>query len=410
MKAAGDSHRPNSVVDQQSAGPNLVAALRDSARPRVAWPDILPGLLPTDPDANLDQHWSARALELALRADYVTSPNPMVGAVVLDSEGNLAGEGFHRGAGEPHAEQEALEQAGDRAHGGTLYVNLEPCAHLHRTPSCAEAIILAGLKRVVVSMSDPDERVRGAGIAKLQAAGIETVVGVHEERAVRLNEFYVKHRLTGRPFVTAKFAMSLDGKIATRTGESRWITSEESRLHGHRLRHIHDAILVGVNTVITDDPELTARLEGVGARQPLRVILDSQLRTRMSAKAVGPNTLIATTRSGRMGAAEVVRLPATGSGRVSLAPLLDELGKRGILSLLVEGGSEVHASFFAEGLVDKVQAYIAPRLIGGREAPGPIGGAGVERLVEAIPLREMDVTRLGNDLLVTGYVDVHRDS
>ena len=370
----------------------------------------MPGLLPTDPDANLDQHWSARALELALRADYVTSPNPMVGAVVLDSEGNLAGEGFHRGAGEPHAEQEALEQAGDRAHGGTLYVNLEPCAHLHRTPSCAEAIILAGLRRVVVSMSDPDERVRGAGIAKLQEAGIETVVGVHEERAVRLNEFYVKHRLTGRPFVTAKFAMSLDGKIATRTGESRWITSEESRLHGHRLRHIHDAILVGVNTVITDDPELTARLEGEEARQPLRVILDSQLRMRMSAKAVGPNTLIATTRPGRMGAAEVVRLPAMGNGRVSLSPLLDELGQRGILSLLVEGGSEVHAAFFAEGLVDKVQAYIAPRLIGGREAPGPIGGAGVERLVEAIPLREMDVTRLGNDLLVTGYVDVHRDS
>ena len=334
----------------------------------------------------------------------------MVGAVVLDSGGNLAGEGFHRGAGKPHAEQEALQQAGDRAHGGTLYVNLEPCAHLHRTPSCAEAIILASLRRVVVSMSDPDERVHGAGIAKLQAAGIETVIGVHEERAVRLNEFYVKHRLTGRPFVTAKFAMSLDGKIATRTGESRWITSEESRLHGHRLRHIHDAILVGVNTVIIDDPELTARLEGEGARQPLRVILDSQLRTRVSAKAVGPNTLIATTRPGGMGGAEVVRLPATGNGRVSLAPLLDELGKRGILSLLVEGGSEVHASFFAEGLVDKVQVYIAPRLIGGREAPGPVGGAGVERLVEAIPLREMDATRLGNDLLVTGYVDVHRDS
>jgi diaminohydroxyphosphoribosylaminopyrimidine deaminase/5-amino-6-(5-phosphoribosylamino)uracil reductase len=358
----------------------------------------------------LDQHWSARALELALQADYRTSPNPMVGAVVLDSEGNLAGEGFHRRAGEPHAEQEALEQAGERAHGGTMYVNLEPCAHPHRTPPCAEAIILADLKRVVISMSDPDERVGGAGIAKLQAAGIETVVGVHEERALRLNEFYVQHRLTGRPFVTAKFAMSLDGKIATRTGESRWITGEAARLHGHRLRHIHDAILVGVNTVISDDPELTARLEGEDSRQPLRVILDSQLRTRMSAKAVGPNTLIATTRPGRIGAAETLRLPATGDGRVALAPLLDELGRRGIISLLVEGGSEVHASFFADGLVDKVQAYIAPRLVGGREAPGPIGGAGVERLVDAVPLRGMDVTRLGTDLLVTGYLDVHRDS
>jgi diaminohydroxyphosphoribosylaminopyrimidine deaminase / 5-amino-6-(5-phosphoribosylamino)uracil reductase len=358
----------------------------------------------------MDLHWSARALELALQADYRTSPNPMVGAVVLDSAGNLAAEGFHRRAGEPHAEQEALDLAGDNAHRGTLYVNLEPCAHMHRTPPCADAIILAGIKRVVISMSDPDERVRGAGIAKLHAAGIETMLGVHEERALRLNEFYVKHRLTGRPFVSAKFAMSLDGKIATRTGESRWITGEESRLHAHRLRHIHDAILVGVNTVLSDDPELTTRLEGENVRQPMRVILDSQLRIRMSARAVGPNTLIATTRVGRMGAAEVVKFPAAADGRVALEPLLDELGRRGIISLLVEGGGEVHASFFASGLVDKVHAYVAPRLIGGREAPGPVGGAGVERLAEAIPLRELDATRLGSDLLITGYVDVHRDS
>ena len=333
----------------------------------------------------------------------------MVGAVVLDSAGNLAGEGYHHRAGEQHAEQEALDSAGDSARGGSLYVNLEPCS-LHRTPSCADAIIEAGITRVVISMSDPDERVRGGGITKLRGAGIESVVGIHEERAVRLNEFYVKHRLTGRPFVSAKVAMSLDGKIATRTGESRWITSDESRVHGHRLRHIHDAILVGVNTVIADDPELTTRLEGVQARQPLRVVLDSQLRLRMSAKVVGPNTLIATTRVGRMGAAEVVKLPATADGRVALLPLLDELGRRGIISLLVEGGSEVHAAFFAQGLVDKVHVYIAPRLIGGREAPGPLGGAGVEHLADAIPLRELDATRLGSDLLITGYVDVHRDS
>jgi diaminohydroxyphosphoribosylaminopyrimidine deaminase/5-amino-6-(5-phosphoribosylamino)uracil reductase len=289
-----------------------------------------------------------------------------------------------------------------------MYVNLEPCAS-HRTPSCADAIIEAGLKRVLVSMLDPDERVRGAGIGKLRAAGIETVVGIHEERALRLNEFYVKHRLTGRPFVSAKFAMSLDGKIATRTGESRWITSEESRLHSHRLRHMHDAILVGVNTVMVDDPELTTRLEDETARQPLRVILDSQLRLRMSARVVGPNTLIATTRVGRMGAAEVVKFPATADGRVALQPLLEELGKRGILSLLVEGGSTVHASFISQGLVEKVYAYVAPRLIGGREAPGPVGGTGVERLAEAVPLRELDATRLGDDLLITGYVDVHRN-
>ena len=373
------------------------------------WADILPGLQPTDPDASLDLRWSARACELALRADYGTSPNPMVGAVILDSSGNLVGEGFHRGAGEPHAEQEALKVAGEHALGGTLYVNLEPCA-VHRTPSCADAIIEAGLTRVVVSMLDPDARVRGAGIDKLRAAHIEAVVGLHEERALRLNEFYVKHRLTGRPFVSAKFAMSLDGKIATRTGESRWITGEESRLHSHRLRHIHDAVLVGVNTVIVDDPELTTRMEGIAGRQPLRVVVDSQLRLRTSAKVVGPNTLIATTRAGRMGAAEVVKFPATADGHVALQPLLDELGKRGILSLLVEGGSTIHASFIAQGLVDKVYAYVAPRLIGGREAPGPMGGAGVDHLAEAVQLRELDATRLGADLLITGYVDVHRDS
>jgi diaminohydroxyphosphoribosylaminopyrimidine deaminase / 5-amino-6-(5-phosphoribosylamino)uracil reductase len=333
----------------------------------------------------------------------------MVGAVVLDADGHLAGEGYHQLAGNPHAEEEALSAAGDRARGGTLYVNLEPCSHEHRNPPCARAAIAAGVRRVVVSMTDPDERVRGAGLRMLASAGIETDVGVHQERAQKLNEFYVKHRLTGRPFVTAKFAMSLDGKIATRTGESHWITGEEARTHGHRLRHMHDAILVGVNTVIADDPELTVRINSNGLRQPLRVVLDSQLRIRQSARIVGANTLIATTRQGRVGAAEVLRLPATTDGRVPLPALLDELGQRGMLSLLVEGGAEVHASFFAEGLVDKVYAYVAPRLIGGKDAPGPLGGTGVNHLPESPQLRELDFARLGDDLVITGYVDVHRD-
>ncbi len=355
--------------------------------------------------------WAARAIELARQADYGTSPNPMVGAVVVDSSGLMAGEGFHHKAGHRHAEEEALEAAGERARDGTLYLNLEPCPHAHRTPSCAQAVIDAGIRRVVVSMTDPDERVRGAGLRMLESAGIETAVGVLEERARRLNEFYVKHRLTGRPFVTAKFAMSLDGKIATRTGESRWITGEEARAHAHRTRRVHDAILVGVNTVVADDPELTARVEGQGdSRQPLRVVLDSQLRIRQSARIVGADTLIATTRSGRVGAAEVLRLPAGADGRVSLPSLLDELGRRGMLSLLVEGGAEVHASFFAAGLVDKVHAYIAPRLIGGRAAPGPLAGEGIEHLAASTHLNEMDFVRLGDDLLITGYVDVHRDS
>jgi diaminohydroxyphosphoribosylaminopyrimidine deaminase / 5-amino-6-(5-phosphoribosylamino)uracil reductase len=370
----------------------------------------LPELNRTDNDRSVDLAWAARAIELARQADYRTSPNPMVGAVVLDSGGLLAGEGFHRQAGEKHAEEEALEAAGERARDGTLYVNLEPCAHAHRTPPCAQAVIDAGVKRVVISMADPDERVRGAGLRMLAEAGVETSVGVLEDRAARLNEFYVKHRLTGRPFVTAKFAMSLDGKIATRTGESRWITGEEARAHAHRTRRAHDAILVGVNTVVADDPELTARVEGEDSRQPLRVVLDSQLKIRQSARVVGPNTLIATTRAGHLGAAEVLRLPPDAAGRVNLSALLHALGQRGILSLLVEGGAEVHASFFAAGFVDRVNAYVAPRLIGGRAAPGPLGGEGVEHLAASIHLSELEFVRLGDDLLITGYVDVHRDS
>ena len=364
----------------------------------------------TDAIAAKDTHWAARALELARQADFHTSPNPMVGAVVLGASGHLAGEGFHHRPGRPHAEQEALSAAGERARGGTLYVNLEPCTHAHRSPSCAEAVVNAGVRRVVISMADPDERVRGSGIQMLRAAGVETVVGVLEQQAGRLNEFYVKHRLTGRPFVSAKFAMSLDGKIATSSGESRWITGAEARVRGHELRHEHDAILVGVDTVIADDPELTTRIEDKDPRQPLRVILDSQLRTPRAASVVGPNTLIATTRRGEVGEAETMQFAASPDGRVELMPLLDELGRRGILSLLVEGGSEVHASFFARGLVDKVHAFVAPILIGGRDAPGPVGGHGIERLADAIPLRDVETSRLGGDLVVTGYVDVHRDS
>jgi diaminohydroxyphosphoribosylaminopyrimidine deaminase / 5-amino-6-(5-phosphoribosylamino)uracil reductase len=331
----------------------------------------------------------------------------MVGAVILDREGRVAGEGYHKAKGQPHAEEEALKQAGERAKGGTLYVNLEPCTHAHREPCCADAVIESGIHRVVISMADPDERMRGAGIRALEGAGVRTTVGVHKQRAERLNEFYAKHRLTGRPFVSAKFAMSLDGKIATRTGESRWISGEESRQHGHRLRHRHDAILVGINTVIADDPELTTRLDGEDPRQPLRIVLDSNLRVRQSARVVGANTLIATTRPGRVGLAESLQLPATPEGRVSLPDLLDELGNRNILSVLVEGGGEVHAAFLGEGLVDKVYAYVAPKLIGGREAPGPLGGEGVAQLSEAAGLTDVDVTRLGDDVLISGYV--HRD-
>ena len=352
----------------------------------------------------------ARALELARKADYRTSPNPMVGAVVLDPDGQLAGEGHHRRKGEPHAEQEALAAAGGRARAGTIFTTLEPCTHAHRSPSCAEAIIEAGIARVVVAVArDPDLRVHGSGIARLRAAGLEVEVGVLEDAAIRLNEFYSWHRRTGRPFVAAKFATSLDGKIATASGDSRWITGPAARQHGHTLRHIYDAILVGVGTVIADDPQLTTRDAGPNPRQPLRIVLDSSLRTPRAARVLGAKTLIASTRSGRLDPAEVLTLPAGPDGRVALEPLLEELGRRGVISLLVEGGGETHASFLSRGLVNKVYAYIAPILIGGRSAPSPFSGQGAARLADAARLQDVGVVTLDGDLLITGYLDVHRD-
>src|SRR6266568_4323383 len=351
----------------------------------------------------------ARAIELARTADYRTSPNPMVGAVVLDSAGKVAGEGFHAAKGSAHAEELALGAAGGKAKGGTIYVNLEPCTHAHRSTPCAHAIVSAGIKRVVVAMNDPDERVRGAGVEHLKSAGLQVDVGTCAHAATELNEFYVTHRSTGRPFVSLKFAMSLDGKIATRTGESRWITGELARNHGHQLRHMHDAILVGVNTVIMDDPQLTTRIEGRDARQPLRVVLDTHLRTPRNARVLGERTLIATSSAGDMECAELLRLPPGLDGRVPIDALLDQLGQRGILSLLVEGGAQTHAAFLAVGLVNKVYAYIAPKLIGGSEALGPVGGVGIVHLNDALRLRDTEVVTLGDDILFSGYVDVHRD-
>jgi diaminohydroxyphosphoribosylaminopyrimidine deaminase/5-amino-6-(5-phosphoribosylamino)uracil reductase len=360
-----------------------------------------------------------RALQLAALADHATSPNPMVGTVLLDLEGRLAGEGHHARAGEPHAEVLALTQAGPRAKGGTLYVTLEPCAHHGRTPPCVDAILAAGVRRVVIAMEDPDSRISGRGIARLREAGVELEVGVEEAAARKLNRFYVKHRTTGLPFVTAKFAISLDGRIATAAGESRWITGEAARAEAHQLRRRHDAILVGAGTVVEDDPKLTNRLPG-GGRQPLRVVVDSTLRipataTVLTGQAEAP-TLVATTARAaaaavaafESGGVEVLRLPASGpQKRVDLAALLEELGRRDVLSLLVEGGAEVHGAFFDAGLVDAVVVLLAPIVIGGEKARAAVGGAGVERLADAFRLDDLEVTRIGEDLMLSG--DVHRD-
>jgi len=359
-----------------------------------------------------DEELMAEAIALAATADFHTSPNPMVGALVV-RDGRVIARGVHRKAGEDHAEVIALREAGDAAKGATLYVTQEPCAHVGRTPPCTVAVIASGVARVVTGMQDPNPKVDGRGLEALRAAGIAVSHGVLADRVRKLNEFFVKHATTGLPFVTAKFAMSLDGRIATHGGESKWITGEAAREEVHRLRHAHDAILVGANTVIRDDPNLTTRLPEGNGRSPLRVVVDSRLRVPADARIFrqeSGSVLIATSdrsRGDRLHEFEergvpVVVLPSS-EGRVGLPDLLRHLGGRECISMLIEGGSSMHGSAFDQRLVDKVVAFIAPRIIGGLEAPAAVGGHGVDALGDATALRDVEVRQLGPDLMVSGY-------
>ena len=351
------------------------------------------------------------ALDLARRGAGTTSPNPMVGAVVVADEA-IVGRGYHPRPGEPHAEVFALRDAGARALGATLYVTLEPCAHWGRTPPCTEAIIGAGIRRVVAAMLDPDQQVSGRGLHRLAEAGVATSVGVAERDALDLNEAYVKHRTLGLPWVTAKWAMTLDGRIATRSGDSRWISGAPSRALAHELRAASDAILVGIGTVLRDDPALTAR-GTAGARSPRRVILDSTLRVPLGARVLardGTPVLVATTERAdpearrALEAAGVEVLAAGGAdGRVDLRALLAHLARAGVMSLLVEGGSAVLGGFADAGLIDTVVAFVGPAIVGG-PAPAPVGGRGVERLAHAWRLGRIAVRQLGDDAVIEGRV------
>ena len=355
-----------------------------------------------------------RAMELARAVRGRVSPNPPVGAVLV-RDGLIVGEGNTRPPGGPHAEVVALQEAGEAARNSTLYVTLEPCRHHGRTPPCTDAIIAAGVRSVVCALLDADEHVNGAGVEQLRAAGLPVEVGRHGEDAGQLLEDYLTHRRTGLPLVTAKFAASLDGKIATRTGDSRWVSGQQTLAWAHEERSRIDAIAVGVNTVAVDDPQLTARPGGEksGGHQPLRVVLDSSGRTPATARVLqgASRTLIATTRQSgadwraamERAGAEIAILPAA-DGRVDLPALLALLGARGCLNLLVEGGGILLGSFFDQGLIDRVQAVIAPMIVGGASAPVAVAGHGVGRMADAVRLEGVSVRLLGVDVLVEGSI------
>ncbi|MGB9920981.1 MAG: bifunctional diaminohydroxyphosphoribosylaminopyrimidine deaminase/5-amino-6-(5-phosphoribosylamino)uracil reductase RibD [Moorellales bacterium] len=358
-----------------------------------------------------DLKFMRRALELAERGAGWTSPNPAVGAVVVRDH-RIVGEGYHHRAGEAHAEVNALRQAGELARGSTLYVTLEPCNHYGRTPPCTEAILAAGVRRVVAATADANPRVRGRGLLRLAAKGLQVEVGLERRSARRLNEAFAKYVVTGIPWVSLKMAMSLDGKAATRTGDSRWITGPTARQLVHELRHRHDAVLVGVGTILRDNPQLTVRWRA--GRDPIRIVLDSSLRLPLTSRVLtvrsSAPTWVATTaycnpnrrRALEEAGVEVLAVEGTGS-RVDLHQLLVTLGQRGVTSVLVEGGPTVAAAFLEADLVDRLYLFVAPKVVGGREAPGPVGGSGVGRMTEALRLHQMEIRPVGADWLVTGY-------
>jgi diaminohydroxyphosphoribosylaminopyrimidine deaminase/5-amino-6-(5-phosphoribosylamino)uracil reductase len=341
----------------------------------------------------------------------------MVGAVLVQGDVKV-GEGYHHRAGEPHAEVMALRAAGDRARGATMYVSLEPCCHHGRTPPCTDAILAAGVQRVVAAMLDPFPKVAGGGIAALRAAGVEVTVGVLESEARRLNEAFLKAVTRGLPFVTLKAAMTLDGKIAAYDGASRWITGEAARREAHRLRSESDAVVVGIGTALADDPALDVRLDRPWPREPWRVVVDSQARLPGTARVLTTGTparaLVAVTDAAP--AERLAALEATGAtvlacksanGHVDLVDLAGRLFALDVVAMLLEGGAELNAGFIAADLVDRVAVFVAPKLVGGRETPTPVGGPG-RSLGEAVALTRTRARAVGDDWLIEGDV-IHTD-
>lgn len=353
-----------------------------------------------------------RALELAAKGEGKVNPNPLVGAVIV-KDNRIIGEGYHEYYGGNHAEINAIKNSKESLEGATIYVTLEPCHHYGKTPPCVDEIIKRKFSKVVIGQVDPNPLVAGKSVEKLKTHGIEVRVGVLEEECKKLNEVFNKYILINKPYVVLKAAMSLDGKIATASGESMWITGEISRENVHKLRNKYSAIMVGVNTVIKDNPSLTCRL--VNGRNPVRVIVDSSLRIPLESKVLDINNnsrcIIATSQKAsrekitelKDKGIEILILPLKDE-KVDIKELIEALGKLKIDSILLEGGGTLNFSFLEEGLVDKVQFYIAPKLIGGKDAKTPIEGIGIKRLSEHFEIDDMQINKLGEDLLIEGYL------
>ncbi|NOY70265.1 MAG: bifunctional diaminohydroxyphosphoribosylaminopyrimidine deaminase/5-amino-6-(5-phosphoribosylamino)uracil reductase RibD [Deltaproteobacteria bacterium] len=360
-----------------------------------------------------DTDYMQQALTLAEKGRGYTSPNPMVGAVVV-KDGEIVGRGWHKKAGGPHAEVNAIADAGKKAVGAALYVTLEPCNHQGRTPPCTRAILSAGICRVVVAMADPNPDVAGGGHAYLRAAGVEVTTGVCEKDALRLNEAFVRFVRTKRPFVILKCAATLDGRIATSAGDSKWVTGPESRKYVHELRHAADAIMVGIGTVRSDDPSLTTRIEGRQGKDPVRIILDTRLtisedavalRQKSEAKTIivtGPGNFGEKAARIIAGGAELIEAPVSSAG-IDLDRLMEILGRRGISSLLIEGGSRVAASAISSSIVDKVCFFYAPKILGGDGVP-ICAGPGPALMKDAVPVSISGIRQFGPDFMVEAYI------
>jgi diaminohydroxyphosphoribosylaminopyrimidine deaminase/5-amino-6-(5-phosphoribosylamino)uracil reductase len=361
-----------------------------------------------------DQQLMQMALDLAIKGEGFTSPNPLVGAVVA-KDGQVVGRGYHQMVGGPHAEVNAIDAAGSLADGATLYVTLEPCNHTGRTPPCTAKILEAGIERVVIAMMDPNRDVAGGGAEFLAQRGICVTAGVCEKQARKLNEAYVKFVGTRRPFVIAKCAATLDGRLATRSGDSKWITGKSARQFVHRLRHAVDGILVGINTVRADNPSLTTRLPDGQGKDPLRIILDTHLAISPQAKllrqasaadtvlVVGPSITRDKKRPYEKAGARVIEAELK-NGLIDMEALMDRLGAMGVTSLLIEGGSRVLASAFRAGIVDKVFFFYAPKILGGDDGIPICSGPGPELMRQSIAVNDIDVRRFGDDVMIEGYI------